>query len=1424
MKRLFLILSLICLAISGWAGQVSREQALRQAQTFLNKKGISRPLIAAETQLTRRSAQGAIQDYYVFNAGQNEGFVIISGDDRAETVLGYAEHGTFDVDNLPPALADLLDNYAHQIEAIRNGAPVQTRRASHLQVPDFMTVKWNQYEPYNDKTPLGYYTNKKEGVHCVTGCVATAMAQVLYHQHFVNATQATIPGYQNYYYWRSPTGDKYASLEEVPSGTTLDWGNMVDSYSGSESQAQKDAVANLMLYCGTAVHMSYNISASTASVASIPEAFKTYFGYSSGTRYVTRNSYSDTDWDNLIYSEIASLRPVIYGGQTAGNAGHAFILHGYDGDGKYAINWGWGGLSDGYFTLDDLTPPNQGAGGNTGGYNYGQEAVINLMREDGSFSETVVLTTELFEVADTEKEYERPAGYINFGPITFNARIVSDLANTYTVDVNFAVYKDGQVVDYLYGADGQSFSGFSNTTWFPAGGTMKFYLPNGSGPSFREPGTYKIVPVSRETGTTTWHTNTGSDKYFVTGVVSNDMKLKLYNGDPNGTPDPGPEVTDADLTALATSYSALQSYTEKKQAEVAANENLIAALATTIVDMKNAAAAIEATITAINTKLANDTYLSESQKNEFQTQLTSLSDQLSQQNNELAKVIEELTSIESANTALKTQIEDLLSQIINQFGVITGITTKEDYIASQALADQITTTANSIDVASLMTRISAVENYLKGVSFTDMQSGLSNLGQTVDQSIADAIAAVEAAEQAEKEKAEFEAAKDDMKALINNIVSVASDKVDVLNANNKSIADLKDALKAASDAAASVSEQIDAIKTLLEDKYITEVQKKENLSLLEKYEKELQTYNSSVDEISEQIANIEKSNANQIAGLQDIVQAISDLSMGLDAATTKADIEDLKLRAAVIENNLKDVDPATVSTEAETLADDIKKLSLGEIQDHLTNLEKAIQGLIDAAKAEEEAAEQAEKEKAELEAAKASMNVRIDAISKFISNMAADIDGNNKMIADLKKEHDIASEAAHALYEKIDAIKTLLEDKYISEIQKKENLLLLEKYEKEVSEYLISLADLFKNLESIATSNATLSSELENIKQAVVQLSSEVEAATTKDQVEALGIGADAIELKVKDIDASSVTTEIAAVAVKMKALSLDDTSTALSKLQNAIQTLIDTAKSDEEKEKEEAEKMAKAQETYNSVAEKLDEVIKTHQEIYVILADAHEDFVAKMKEIELVLAALKQQYADIEKMLEELIAKQPSTRADKDPIEMLQERLKQLADNIATLESQYQQVSAMIAQLEDHLESYAALIEKATTTRDQLQNNLPSATTAADVDRLTVLASDVASELSTDGTSTYNQFVESYDSVLENLNTYIGNINTVYTQANNLEADVAYETTSIQRVAIDESEVLGRYDLKGNRVDSTYKGMQIIRLKNGKTVKINVK
>ena len=149
MKRLVLILSLICLTIPGWAEQVSRDQAMRKAQQFLSQKGLPSSVKAAETELSRRRAQGIPQPdyYYVFNNDQNLGFVIISGDDRAETVLGYATSGRFDVDNIPSNMAAWLQGYADQIKYIQEhpalSAQEQTVRRSYPAISKLMTCQWD---------------------------------------------------------------------------------------------------------------------------------------------------------------------------------------------------------------------------------------------------------------------------------------------------------------------------------------------------------------------------------------------------------------------------------------------------------------------------------------------------------------------------------------------------------------------------------------------------------------------------------------------------------------------------------------------------------------------------------------------------------------------------------------------------------------------------------------------------------------------------------------------------------------------------------------------------------------------------------------------------------------------------------------------------------------------------------------------------------------------------------------------------------------------------------------------------------------------------------------------------------------------------------------------------------------------------------
>ena len=551
MRRLLLAIFVIGITTSIWAEPISREQALRQAQRFILQKGKSTVLNQAETSMSKARARGKqIPDYYyVFNVGQNEGFVIVSGDDRAETVLGYSDKGYFDIDKIPAAMADLLDYYSYQIKCIQQGATAAPRLSNHPSIPELMTVKWGQDDPFNGKAPLGYFSNLDKGFRCVTGCVATAMAQVLYHQRFVNATQAEIPGYENYYYWISPTGEKTATLDDIPEGSPLKWDKMVDDYSAQTiTQDQKDAVADLMLYCGTAVNMKYNLKeadGSEAFVSDISDAFKKYFGYSRGTRYVSRDYYSAVEWDDLIYNEIASGRPVIYGGQTSSGGGHAFIVHGYDGNGRYAINWGWEGYQDDYFYLNDLTTSDQGTGGSSGGYNYDQEAVIYLAKEDGSFSETVNATVCGAAVSDVDLEnFVVPTGQSYqttrnaSGCVTLGLAFTytSFLANTYTFDFGYGIHDaNDNLIDKV-----TNFNSPKDITqklyYTPASGTTGF------GSNLSE-GTYFIKAYSRESGSSDWYLCEDADHFVVQiTVTSSKMLFQVVDkapkeGDANGDGD-----------------------------------------------------------------------------------------------------------------------------------------------------------------------------------------------------------------------------------------------------------------------------------------------------------------------------------------------------------------------------------------------------------------------------------------------------------------------------------------------------------------------------------------------------------------------------------------------------------------------------------------------------------------------------------------------------------------------------------------------------------------------------------------------------------------------------------------------------------------------------------------------------------------------
>ena len=725
-----------------WAGQINREQALRHAQQFLSQEGRMQSLTLAETQMSKARSQGRQTPdyYYVFNAGENQGFVIVSGDDRTPEILGYSTAGRFDLSAMPPAMEALLNHYATQIRLIQQGkAEAAPARISHFAVEPFMTVQWNQGDPYDGMTPLGYYSNSEEGVHCATGCVATAMAQVMYHQHFVNTTQNTIPGYDNYWYWETETGPKYATLSDIPSGAPLLWDLMVDDYMGQEtSQEAKDAVANLMLYCGTAVKMNYNIPASggsSASLADVPEALKKYFGYNRGTRYVKRNRFTDDEWDRMIYHEIASYRPVIYGGQTENDEGHAFIIHGYDGHGMYAINWGWGGRENGFFLLDNLTPEWQGIGGATSGdgFKFNQEAVINLTIEDGTFSETVTATLEDARVggisnpfvAPTEMEYQATRDASGGVPFGLTLKFANDLANVYTFDFGYGITDpSGTLQDQVTNLNNPA--SVAHNAWFsPATGSTSF------GRSLTA-GTYYIKAFSRESGASEWQLCKNADKHVVElTVTKTDMTFKVVD---ITVPAPPSEVTDDDRAELAAAYESLKSTVEAQQAKVSDNEKEIVALTAQFNDAIAAANDLEAKIAAIEQKIADES-LTKEQKADFTNQLSVLKDSKAEYDNAIAHLYKKFATTDSTNIALKDKLAEALSTINELAAAINGMTTAAAYDDAIAKAEELQALADDPSPETVASDIADVKTMLSALSLDVTTMALTNLETAIDDAI-----------------------------------------------------------------------------------------------------------------------------------------------------------------------------------------------------------------------------------------------------------------------------------------------------------------------------------------------------------------------------------------------------------------------------------------------------------------------------------------------------------------------------------------------------------------------------------------------------------------------------------------------------------------------------------------------------------------
>ena len=327
------------------AGEVRVHDAQIKASQFLNQRtGVLSAMSPQELKLIHvepAQVNRNVADYYVFNAKDGNAFVIVAADDRAADVLAYGPHA-LDMDNVPCNMQWLLNQYKRQMTFLREHPEMRVskamERSAAVPVSPLLSCTWNQRSPFYNQCPTS------GSQHCLTGCIATAMAQVMYYWKFP-AEAPAMDGYTS-----TINGMTVGALP----GGVLDWDNMLDAYATTATAQQKDAVAMLMRYCGQACHMAYGTSASGAYSDDELEGMK-LFGYNADAALLSRDDYSAEEWAGMIEAQLAAGCPILYGGVDPNkDMGHGFVVDGC-GSGMYHINWGYSGSGDGYFVLDAFT-------------------------------------------------------------------------------------------------------------------------------------------------------------------------------------------------------------------------------------------------------------------------------------------------------------------------------------------------------------------------------------------------------------------------------------------------------------------------------------------------------------------------------------------------------------------------------------------------------------------------------------------------------------------------------------------------------------------------------------------------------------------------------------------------------------------------------------------------------------------------------------------------------------------------------------------------------------------------------------------------------------------------------------------------------------------------------------------------------------
>lgn len=508
MYQLFLWLSLLWLAIAPCPAQTRGEAEAQQiGAAFLKRQGVLKSSARGEdlecvlrggSEGAKKARENGGDSWFLFNTPKDAqgAFVLVSSEGNSEdAVLGYSLEERFNVTSLPAHVKAWLNEYTHTVELQRHGNALEKGLRSGTAIAPLLgNIQWDQLAPYNKFTPHW----KGSDTQTPVGCVATAMGQIMrYHKWPARAKRHLVeykPEGMNF------TVRQYLGLH------SYDWEQMPGMVTSQSPEGQQDAVARLLYEVGIASGMNYNIPENGGSgchSSRVAEALLSYFNYSKRLYYTMRAFYTRQQWEAMVLKELQAGRPVYYAG-SGKQGGHAFVCDGYDGEGRFHFNWGWSGMSNGYFSLQMLAPEGLGTGGGAGGFVTWHEVILGIEpnREDSPKRITPCFTLQGIEVQGKKQmPIEMPKADTVY--LKVNYILSHTPVRDFDVDLSFGIFNlKGELVK-------QQFLGTLNETRIHTGANYDLFQQYGVKPfvlfTDLPDGQYTVEMLVREKGTEDWY-------------------------------------------------------------------------------------------------------------------------------------------------------------------------------------------------------------------------------------------------------------------------------------------------------------------------------------------------------------------------------------------------------------------------------------------------------------------------------------------------------------------------------------------------------------------------------------------------------------------------------------------------------------------------------------------------------------------------------------------------------------------------------------------------------------------------------------------------------------------------------------------------------------------------------------------------------